>query len=44
MAGQKSSKENLVTGTKSDNPFEESFKFVLPGYNLRPLGWWCYWN
>lgn len=30
-------KENLVTGTKSDNPFEESFNFVLPGYNLRPL-------
>lgn len=30
-------KINLVTGTKSDNPFEESFKFVLPGYNLRPL-------
>jgi len=30
-------KENHVTGTKSDDPFEESFKFVLPGYNLRPL-------
>ena len=30
-------KENLVTGTKSDDPFEESFRFVLPGYNLRPL-------
>lgn len=30
-------KENRVTGTKSDDPFEESFKFVLPGYNLRPL-------
>ncbi|MFT7440889.1 MAG: CDP-6-deoxy-D-xylo-4-hexulose-3-dehydrase, partial [Sulfitobacter sp.] len=30
-------KENLVTGTKSDDPFEESFNFVLPGYNLRPL-------
>jgi CDP-6-deoxy-D-xylo-4-hexulose-3-dehydrase len=30
-------KENRVTGTKSDNPFEESFRFVLPGYNLRPL-------
>ena len=29
--------ENLVTGTKSDDPFEESFRFVLPGYNLRPL-------
>lgn len=28
---------NLVTGTKSDDPFEESFRFVLPGYNLRPL-------
>ncbi|PSW03857.1 DegT/DnrJ/EryC1/StrS family aminotransferase [Photobacterium lipolyticum] len=28
--------ENLVC-TKSDNPFEESFRFVLPGYNLRPL-------
>lgn len=30
-------KHNLVTGTKSDDPFEESFKFVLPGYNVRPL-------
>lgn len=29
-------KENKVTGVKSDNAFEESFKFVLPGYNLRP--------
>lgn len=30
-------KENTLTGTKSEDPFEESFKFVLPGYNLRPL-------
>lgn len=30
-------KENRVTGTKSDDAFVESFKFVLPGYNLRPL-------
>jgi CDP-6-deoxy-D-xylo-4-hexulose-3-dehydrase len=30
-------KFNKVTGEKSDNPFEESFRFVLPGYNLRPL-------
>ena len=30
-------KENQVTGIKSDDPFEESFKFVLPGYNVRPL-------
>ncbi|MDA8791728.1 DegT/DnrJ/EryC1/StrS family aminotransferase [Bacteriovoracaceae bacterium] len=30
-------KNNLVSGTKSDNHFHESFKFVLPGYNLRPL-------
>lgn len=29
--------ENLVTGKKSNNFFEESFKFVLPGYNVRPL-------
>ncbi len=28
---------NLVTGQKSKDAFEESFKFVLPGYNLRPL-------
>jgi len=28
---------NRVTGRKSDDPFEESFKFVLPGYNVRPL-------
>ena len=30
-------KSNKVSGIKSDNDFEESFKFVLPGYNLRPL-------
>lgn len=30
-------KENKVTGTKSDNLFDESYKFVLPGYNVRPL-------
>lgn len=30
-------KENHVTGTKSDDAFKESFNFVLPGYNLRPL-------
>lgn len=30
-------KTNLVSGVKSDDPFEESFKFVLPGYNVRPL-------
>lgn len=30
-------KFNRVCGEKSDNPFEESFRFVLPGYNLRPL-------
>ncbi|WP_269900177.1 DegT/DnrJ/EryC1/StrS family aminotransferase [Paenalcaligenes faecalis] len=30
-------KHNLVCGEKSDDPFEESFRFVLPGYNLRPL-------
>lgn len=28
---------NRVTGVKSADPFEESFKFVLPGYNVRPL-------
>jgi len=30
-------KKNKVSGIKSDNEFEESFKFMLPGYNLRPL-------
>lgn len=30
-------KENRVTGTKSADPFDESFKFVLPGYNVRPI-------
>lgn len=30
-------RENHVCGTKSDDPFEESFRFVLPGYNVRPL-------
>ena len=29
--------ENLVCGKKSDDKFYESFRFVLPGYNLRPL-------
>lgn len=29
--------ENRVCGTKSDDPFIESFRFVLPGYNVRPL-------
>ena len=29
--------KNHVSGNKSKNPFDESFKFVLPGYNLRPL-------
>lgn len=30
-------KFNHVTGEKVDDPFQESFRFVLPGYNLRPL-------
>ena len=30
-------KFNHVCGEKSDDPFEESFRFVLPGFNLRPL-------
>ena len=30
-------KKNLVSGKKSDDRFEELFKFVLPGYNVRPL-------
>ena len=29
--------DNLVCARKSDDPFQESFRFVLPGYNLRPL-------
>lgn len=29
--------ENLVSGRKKEDAFDESFKFVLPGYNLRPL-------
>jgi CDP-6-deoxy-D-xylo-4-hexulose-3-dehydrase len=29
--------QNFVTGVKSQDKFEESFKFVVPGYNLRPL-------
>jgi len=29
--------KNKVTGIKSKDAFQESFKFVLPGYNLRPL-------
>ena len=30
-------KQNFVSGTKSDDKFTESFNFVLPGYNVRPL-------
>ncbi len=30
-------KVNKVSGVKSDDPFEESWKFILPGYNVRPL-------
>ena len=29
--------QNHVCSDKSDDPFEESFRFVLPGYNVRPL-------
>ena len=29
--------ENHVVGKKNDESFCESFRFVLPGYNLRPL-------
>ena len=28
---------NLVCGEKSEDPFDELFRFVLPGYNVRPL-------
>jgi len=30
-------KHNKVCGAKSEDPFEEAFRFVLPGYNVRPL-------
>lgn len=30
-------KQNLVCSDKSDDYFEETWRFVLPGYNLRPL-------
>lgn len=30
-------KHNHISSPKSDDPFAESFRFVLPGYNLRPL-------
>ena len=30
-------KENKICGTKSDDIFEEYFRFVLPGYNVRPI-------
>lgn len=30
-------KKNLVCNEKNDDPFEEAFRFVLPGYNVRPL-------
>jgi CDP-6-deoxy-D-xylo-4-hexulose-3-dehydrase len=30
-------RQNRVTRIESDDPFTESFRFILPGYNLRPL-------
>jgi len=30
-------KQNLVCSDKSDDYFEETWRFVLPGYNVRPL-------
>ena len=30
-------KKDLVCSDKNDDPFEELFRFVLPGYNDRPL-------
>lgn len=30
-------KENKICDISNDDPFMESFRFVLPGYNLRPL-------
>jgi CDP-6-deoxy-D-xylo-4-hexulose-3-dehydrase len=30
-------KVNHVCSDKSDDPFKEAFRFVLPGYNVRPL-------
>ena len=30
-------KHNMVCSEKSDDQFVESFRFVLPGYNVRPL-------
>lgn len=29
--------KNRITGIKSSDSFEESFNFVLPGYNVRPI-------
>lgn len=29
--------ENNKICTKSKNPFDESFRFILPGYNVRPI-------
>lgn len=37
MVGHVIYQKNLVCSDKSDDPFEESFRFVLPGYNVRPL-------
>lgn len=30
-------KKNFVCSDKSDDLFDEAFRFILPGYNLRPL-------
>ena len=37
MVGHENYQKNFVSNLKSNNLFDESFKFVLPGYNLRPL-------
>ena len=34
---KKYTKKDMLTKTKNDNYFEESWRFVLPGYNLRPI-------
>ena len=42
MGGHAIPKNNLVTGTKSDDLFEEAFKFVLLDIMLGRLNEWSY--
>ena len=37
MAGQEIYQKNVLINKKHEDQFYEYFRFILPGYNLRPL-------